>query len=31
MLWTVVGLWVLLMVGAIYPVLGHAARVLWGN
>ena len=31
MLWTVVGVWILLMVGAIYPVLGHAARVLFGS
>ncbi|MGW4104798.1 MFS transporter, partial [Streptomyces sp. NPDC004976] len=26
MLWTVVAIWVVLMLGAIYPVLGHAAR-----
>lgn len=31
MLWTVVGVWVVLMIGAIYPVLGHAARVLFGS
>ncbi|GHE53276.1 succinate dehydrogenase, cytochrome b556 subunit [Streptomyces spiralis] len=31
MLWSVVGLWVLLMIGAIYPVLGHAARVVFGS
>src|SRR3954468_22056714 len=31
MLWSVVGLWVVLMLGAIYPVLGHAARVLFGS
>ncbi len=31
MLWTVVGLWVVLMLGAIYPVLGHAARELFGS
>ena len=31
MLWTVVGIWVVLMAGAFYPVLGHAARVLFGS
>jgi succinate dehydrogenase / fumarate reductase cytochrome b subunit len=31
MLWSVVGLWLVLMLGAIYPVLGHAARVLFGS
>ncbi|MET9680371.1 MULTISPECIES: succinate dehydrogenase, cytochrome b556 subunit [Streptomyces] len=31
MLWTVVALWVVLMIGAIYPVLGHAARELFGS
>jgi succinate dehydrogenase / fumarate reductase cytochrome b subunit len=31
MLWSVVGLWVVLMLGAIYPVLGHAARELFGS
>jgi succinate dehydrogenase / fumarate reductase, cytochrome b subunit len=31
MLWTVVVLWVLLMGGAAYPVLDHAARVLFGS
>ncbi|CAM5265212.1 Succinate dehydrogenase / fumarate reductase cytochrome b subunit OS=Streptomyces violarus OX=67380 GN=FHS41_002685 PE=3 SV=1 [Streptomyces violarus] len=31
MLWTVVALWVVLMLGAIYPVLGHAARELFGS
>ncbi|MCT9076284.1 succinate dehydrogenase, cytochrome b556 subunit [Streptomyces fulvoviolaceus] len=31
MLWSVVGLWVVLMIGAIYPVLGHAARELFGS
>ncbi|AQU66880.1 succinate dehydrogenase, cytochrome b556 subunit [Streptomyces niveus] len=31
MLWSVVGVWLVLMLGAIYPVLGHAARELWGN
>ena len=31
MLWTVVGIWVVLMVGALYPVLGHAVRELFGS
>ncbi|GGJ92862.1 succinate dehydrogenase, cytochrome b556 subunit [Streptomyces camponoticapitis] len=31
MLWSVVGVWLVLMLGAIYPVLGHAARELWGS
>ncbi|CAL9459168.1 MULTISPECIES: succinate dehydrogenase, cytochrome b556 subunit [Streptomyces] len=31
MLWTVVAIWVVLMLGAIYPVLGHAARELFGS
>ncbi|WP_329220416.1 succinate dehydrogenase, cytochrome b556 subunit [Streptomyces sp. NBC_01485] len=31
MLWSVVGLWLVLMLGAIYPVLGHAARELLGS
>ncbi|MCI3224158.1 Succinate dehydrogenase/Fumarate reductase transmembrane subunit [Streptomyces sp. S4.7] len=31
MLWSVVGVWLVLMLGAVYPVLGHAARELWGN
>jgi succinate dehydrogenase / fumarate reductase cytochrome b subunit len=31
MLWTVVGIWAVLMAGAIYPVLGHAARELFGS
>ena len=31
MLWSVVGIWVVLMLGAIYPVLGHAARELFGS
>lgn len=31
MFWTVMGLWILLMLGAIYPVLGHAARVVFGS
>ncbi|MCP9944867.1 succinate dehydrogenase, cytochrome b556 subunit [Streptomyces somaliensis] len=31
MLWTVVGLWIVLMAGALYPVLGHAARELFGS
>ncbi|GAA3374654.1 succinate dehydrogenase, cytochrome b556 subunit [Streptomyces sannanensis] len=31
MLWTVMGIWIVLMAGALYPVLGHAARVLFGS
>ncbi|GAA3869454.1 succinate dehydrogenase, cytochrome b556 subunit [Streptomyces lannensis] len=31
MLWTVVGVWVVLMLGAVYPVLGHAAREVFGS
>lgn len=31
MLWTVVGIWVVLMIGALYPVLGHAAREVFGS
>ncbi|KAF0647330.1 succinate dehydrogenase [Streptomyces fradiae ATCC 10745 = DSM 40063] len=31
MLWTVMGIWIVLMAGAIYPVLGHAARELFGS
>src|SRR4051812_18300256 len=31
MLWTVVGIWVVLMIGALYPVLGHAVRELFGS
>ncbi|MCM3263770.1 succinate dehydrogenase, cytochrome b556 subunit [Streptomyces thermoviolaceus] len=31
MLWTVVVVWIVLMLGAIYPVLGHAARVVFGS
>ncbi|MEO3762781.1 succinate dehydrogenase, cytochrome b556 subunit [Streptomyces sp. B8F3] len=31
MLWIVVGIWAVLMVGAIYPVLGHTARELFGS
>ncbi|GAA4797255.1 succinate dehydrogenase, cytochrome b556 subunit [Streptomyces sanyensis] len=31
MLWTVMGIWVVLMAGALYPVLGHAARELFGS
>jgi succinate dehydrogenase / fumarate reductase cytochrome b subunit len=31
MLWAVVALWAVLMIGAIYPVLGHAARELFGS
>ncbi|GLW44946.1 succinate dehydrogenase, cytochrome b556 subunit [Streptomyces sp. NBRC 14336] len=31
MLWAAVGLWLVLMLGAIYPLLGHAARELFGS
>ncbi|OEJ94713.1 succinate dehydrogenase, cytochrome b556 subunit [Streptomyces thermolilacinus SPC6] len=31
MLWTVMGIWIVLMAGAVYPVLGHAARELFGS
>ncbi|AZM48268.1 MULTISPECIES: succinate dehydrogenase, cytochrome b556 subunit [unclassified Streptomyces] len=31
MLWIVVGIWAVLMAGAIYPVLGHTARELFGS
>ncbi|GGT30696.1 succinate dehydrogenase, cytochrome b556 subunit [Streptomyces chromofuscus] len=31
MFWTVMAVWVVLMVGAIYPVLGHAAREFFGS
>ena len=31
MLWIVLGLWIALMAGAVYPVLGHAARELFGS
>ncbi|GGR07608.1 succinate dehydrogenase, cytochrome b556 subunit [Streptomyces cinereoruber] len=31
MLWTVVGIWVVLMAGSLYPILGHAARELFGS
>jgi succinate dehydrogenase / fumarate reductase cytochrome b subunit len=31
MLWSVVGIWVVLMVGALYPVLGHAFREVFGS
>ncbi|URM92646.1 succinate dehydrogenase, cytochrome b556 subunit [Streptomyces sp. MRC013] len=31
MLWTVVSLWIVLMAGALYPVLGHAAREMFGS
>ncbi|MBP2584254.1 succinate dehydrogenase / fumarate reductase cytochrome b subunit [Streptomyces sp. PvR006] len=31
MLWTVVGVWVVLMAGSLYPILGHAARELFGS
>ena len=31
MLWIVLGVWVVLIIGALYPVLGHAVRELWGS
>jgi succinate dehydrogenase / fumarate reductase cytochrome b subunit len=31
MLWTVMAVWIVLMAGALYPVLGHAARELFGS
>ncbi|GGZ37581.1 succinate dehydrogenase, cytochrome b556 subunit [Streptomyces rubiginosohelvolus] len=31
MLWTVLGIWIVLMVGALYPVLGHAVRDVFGS
>ncbi len=31
MLWSVVGVWAVLMAGAAYPVLGHAFRELFGS
>ncbi|GHH07481.1 succinate dehydrogenase, cytochrome b556 subunit [Streptomyces rubradiris] len=31
MFWTVMGVWIVLMAGAIYPVLGHAYRALFGS
>ena len=31
MLWTVLGIWIVLMVGALYPVLGHAVREVFGS
>ncbi|GAA2995128.1 succinate dehydrogenase / fumarate reductase cytochrome b subunit [Streptomyces fulvorobeus] len=31
MLWTVLGIWAVLMVGALYPVLGHAVREVFGS
>ncbi|GHH40939.1 succinate dehydrogenase / fumarate reductase cytochrome b subunit [Streptomyces candidus] len=31
MLWTVMGIWIVLMVGALYPVLGHAVREVFGS
>jgi len=31
MFWTVMGVWIVLMIGAIYPVLGHATRALFGS
>ncbi|UQA93459.1 succinate dehydrogenase, cytochrome b556 subunit [Streptomyces halobius] len=31
LLWTVVGVWVVLMAGAFYPVLQHTLRTLFGS
>jgi succinate dehydrogenase / fumarate reductase cytochrome b subunit len=31
MLWSVVGIWIVLMVGAFYPVLQHTLRTLFGS
>ncbi len=31
MLWTVMGIWIVLMAGALYPVLGHAVREVFGS
>ncbi|PVE04202.1 succinate dehydrogenase [Streptomyces scopuliridis RB72] len=31
MLWSAVGIWFILMVGALYPVLGHAVREVFGS
>ncbi|GAB6912679.1 succinate dehydrogenase, cytochrome b556 subunit [Streptomyces drozdowiczii] len=31
MLWAVLGIWIVLMLGALYPVLGHAVRELFGS
>ncbi|AJE85157.1 Succinate dehydrogenase cytochrome b-556 subunit [Streptomyces albus] len=31
MLWSAVGVWVVLMAGALYPVLGHAFREVFGS
>ena len=31
MLWVVLGIWIVLMLGALYPVLGHAVRELFGS
>ncbi|GAA2074770.1 succinate dehydrogenase, cytochrome b556 subunit [Streptomyces albiaxialis] len=31
MLWTVMGIWVVLMAGAFYPVLSHTLRELFGS
>ncbi|MEU8569120.1 succinate dehydrogenase, cytochrome b556 subunit [Streptomyces pathocidini] len=31
LLWTVMGIWIVLMAGAVYPVLNHAARELFGS
>ncbi len=31
MLWTVVGIWVVLMAGAFYPVLQHSIRFVFGS
>lgn len=31
MLWTVVAVWFVLMVGSLYPLLGHAVREVFGS
>jgi succinate dehydrogenase / fumarate reductase cytochrome b subunit len=31
MFWTVMGIWIVLMAGAVYPILNHAARELFGS
>lgn len=31
MLWTVVGIWIVLMAGAFYPVLQHTLRTVFGS
>lgn len=31
MLWIAMGIWIVLMLGALYPVLGHAVREVFGS